>query len=411
MYFADLTSPTTNQKCALNDNNLAIIGSSSELLKRNFGKQIDSHIEVLRINKAPIINYEKHVGTKTTLMFLNSGFQMISSIDTYKHMSPLQAFEHILKIHKEPYILYWCPSIAEYIAPIHKKFPSIKIYKYESDDLYIEQKVPIKLTFSVRGGMRLLIKCIQFGCVPYVYGFDSFNNNCQYYNEKSICPIGQANHNPLKEMILLRHLQRQRLIKLYKYIYIIDCSVNVDDTFDKILKIYQDISNKGYDYFELHFHQLIYINKLYDNIKGALISCLIDTTFIPIDEIQKYKIDFLKLYVRKKDLEKIIKDYNLLSQSFYRIALYFPINEKYSHKEINYISDIINQNNIKIVYVPEYMYKQLKEINSTIIEYGLSFNCDNLSFNNYSYINTDVLKNLNTKYINPLLQDISQQYK
>ena len=50
----------------------AIVGNSGELLKTQFGKSIDSHEVVIRLNQAPINGYEKHVGHKSTFRLLNA---------------------------------------------------------------------------------------------------------------------------------------------------------------------------------------------------------------------------------------------------------------------------------------------------------------------------------------------------
>jgi len=52
-------------------NRIAIVGSSSRLLKKKYGKQIDKFDIVIRFNRAPTKKFEKHVGSKTTLRFLN----------------------------------------------------------------------------------------------------------------------------------------------------------------------------------------------------------------------------------------------------------------------------------------------------------------------------------------------------
>ncbi|KAL3687313.1 hypothetical protein R1sor_013622 [Riccia sorocarpa] len=50
----------------------AVVGNSGILLNSTYGKLIDSHEMVIRLNNAKILGYEKHVGSKTTLAFINS---------------------------------------------------------------------------------------------------------------------------------------------------------------------------------------------------------------------------------------------------------------------------------------------------------------------------------------------------
>lgn len=51
----------------------AVIGNSGDLLKTNFGDEIDGFDAVVRENGAPIQNYTKYVGRKSTFRLLNRG--------------------------------------------------------------------------------------------------------------------------------------------------------------------------------------------------------------------------------------------------------------------------------------------------------------------------------------------------
>lgn len=51
----------------------AVIGNSGDLLKTNFGEEIDGYDAVVRENGAPIQNYTKYVGRKSTFRLLNRG--------------------------------------------------------------------------------------------------------------------------------------------------------------------------------------------------------------------------------------------------------------------------------------------------------------------------------------------------
>lgn len=61
----------TNKTCA-------VVGSSGNLIKSGYGKQIDSHEIVIRVNRAPIKKWEKDVGKRTSLR--------IMSMDEYSHL-------------------------------------------------------------------------------------------------------------------------------------------------------------------------------------------------------------------------------------------------------------------------------------------------------------------------------------
>ena len=42
------------------------------ILKKEFGREIDSHQDVIRFNKSQVKNFEKFVGSKTTVRFVNN---------------------------------------------------------------------------------------------------------------------------------------------------------------------------------------------------------------------------------------------------------------------------------------------------------------------------------------------------
>ncbi|KAK4440616.1 Beta-1,6-galactosyltransferase GALT29A [Sesamum alatum] len=50
----------------------AVVGNSGILLNKNYGKLIDSHEAVIRLNNARIASFERNVGAKTSISFVNS---------------------------------------------------------------------------------------------------------------------------------------------------------------------------------------------------------------------------------------------------------------------------------------------------------------------------------------------------
>ena len=50
----------------------AVVGNSGIVLNRTYGEEIDRHDMVLRLNNARTHGFEKHVGVKTTIAFMNS---------------------------------------------------------------------------------------------------------------------------------------------------------------------------------------------------------------------------------------------------------------------------------------------------------------------------------------------------
>jgi len=54
------------------NNNCIIVGSSSIVLNKEYGSEIDNFQEVIRFNRAPVKNFEKYVGSKTTFRIINN---------------------------------------------------------------------------------------------------------------------------------------------------------------------------------------------------------------------------------------------------------------------------------------------------------------------------------------------------
>ena len=57
----------------LNNKNIAIVGNSEELKKRNYGKTIDDFEFVIRFNRSPVDGFESYVGSKTSLRVCGQG--------------------------------------------------------------------------------------------------------------------------------------------------------------------------------------------------------------------------------------------------------------------------------------------------------------------------------------------------
>ena len=51
---------------------VALVGSSANLLLKKSGPKIDNHNEIIRFNRAPTVGFEKFVGKKTTIRVANS---------------------------------------------------------------------------------------------------------------------------------------------------------------------------------------------------------------------------------------------------------------------------------------------------------------------------------------------------
>lgn len=98
---------------------VAVVGSSGNLLKRELGAVIDRHDIVIRMNDAPTKGYHKHVGAKTTIRVV-------------AHNALRPAMFSLLK--ETQYLIIWgAPQHYQKIVPMIKKikmmYPGLAIYR------------------------------------------------------------------------------------------------------------------------------------------------------------------------------------------------------------------------------------------------------------------------------------------
>ena len=58
--------PFVSPNCEISSN-VAVVGNSSSVLRKKYGKEIDSHTDVVRFNLAPVGKFIEHVGKKSTI--------------------------------------------------------------------------------------------------------------------------------------------------------------------------------------------------------------------------------------------------------------------------------------------------------------------------------------------------------
>jgi len=95
----------------------ALVASSKILLQHKFGAQIDAHAVVVRLNNAPTVGYEKHVGSFTTLRYVNGEYEGFRESErevlVAKWSGSLSALQRLTKkrVHAlHPAFLQWSQS-------------------------------------------------------------------------------------------------------------------------------------------------------------------------------------------------------------------------------------------------------------------------------------------------------------
>ncbi len=143
---------------------IAIIGNSSKIINKKFGKEIDNHDIVVRINHAPKFMklYPDSVGTKTTIMSFG--------------LSRLEIAKQIAELCKPLYNLFLirCNGEITDYSPYH----SFKNPVHSSTDEYKELKKQFD-TFKPSTGsvtINYFLKNINYNKID-LYGFDFFNSS------------------------------------------------------------------------------------------------------------------------------------------------------------------------------------------------------------------------------------------
>ena len=173
---------------------LAIVGSSKSILKKEFGREIDSHQDVIRFNRSQVKNFEKFVGSKTTVRFVNNPvFECCQSWDNDdpQDINFVKLLTNIKIAVISPHKIKDNNKRSSYIPSNQYFFLENQILKYVCI-FYFFYKIDIlkdllrllfqKKTFSV--GFSTILLCIISGIKPALFGFDlseDMNSRSHYW--------------------------------------------------------------------------------------------------------------------------------------------------------------------------------------------------------------------------------------
>ena len=248
-------------------NRIIIVGNAPNNLDNEFGKLIDSYDIIIRFNEFIIKDYEKYVGTKTTIWVIND----LVAIDL------LNKYESWLKKNKHIKIII--------VIPYRTNEPE-KYYKQRYDlinDFYNKSNINNKLDFINKDFVKKIQEKYEFnntwpstGLITILYfieyykdinitGFNFFkkhneSDSIHYYNSNDSC-----NHNGEKEKYIINELLLRKIIKkilnliesknifIEKYKEPIDESKNIDD-YDINLAIVSCVKNPINFKFWIDYH-------------------------------------------------------------------------------------------------------------------------------------------------------------
>ena len=205
--------------------NLAIVGSSSSILRKNFGQEIDTYHDVIRFNRSPVENYEKFVGSKTTIRVVNKVvFENYVSEDnnnqTYQVSTNFLEKTKIITISssKITYKKKAIPiTLSKYFFLNAKvlSFLCIFYFFYKFDILRDLFKMFIKRkNFSV--GFATILICVISGVKPTLFGFDvseDMSLRSHYWESAEVVKLSER-HDLNMEHAIIKKLNSNNLISI-----------------------------------------------------------------------------------------------------------------------------------------------------------------------------------------------------
>lgn len=171
--------PHINPDLAVSDS-LAIVASSARLLSSEYGSIIDSFKDVVRFNKAPVKDFEKHVGSKTTIRVANNhvfGNVPHSGWETEHQPTNFIRDQRNVNIVHLGANEFW----GEKERHIHNSCKAFLV-----DYTFIDSMIP-SLGSRPSGGFCFLTLCVEVGIKPAIFGYgideDSYGH---YFDPNSV---------------------------------------------------------------------------------------------------------------------------------------------------------------------------------------------------------------------------------
>ncbi|KAL7596538.1 hypothetical protein Lser_V15G28798 [Lactuca serriola] len=175
----------------------AVVGNSGILLKRNLGGEIDSHEFVIRLNNARIGGYERFVGSKTSLSFMNSNILHLCSRRGGCFCHPYGEKVPIMMYMSQPvHFLDYALCNSSHKSPLIITDPKLdvlcaRIIKYYSIKRYLKQiGKPLETWSSVHGGsefhyssgMQAIMLALGICDKVSIYGFGKSDSAKHHYH-------------------------------------------------------------------------------------------------------------------------------------------------------------------------------------------------------------------------------------
>lgn len=193
------------------DDNIIIVGSSGNLLKKEYGSMIDEYSTVVRFNRSPINTYEKYVGTKTTVRVVNNHvFKNNKFNDRWDNKFQPQNFVKDLRNIK---VLLIAPAVHMFkdsSRHIHYSCVAYHVPLKSYNEVCRDNTASAKMVKHSVGFVFIKL-CVINGIKPTVIGFGiNETDKSHYWEERDT----QYSHNFNKEHKTLEQWYQEGKIKL-----------------------------------------------------------------------------------------------------------------------------------------------------------------------------------------------------
>ena len=186
-------------------NNVALVGSSAILLEKEYGSLIDSYDTIIRFNRAPTIDFEDHVGSRTTIRIANP--HVFSNISVRDKRFPNPEVSHpknFIREQEEISIIHANNDTSGWNERTQHVHPTSKAFLME----------PISFNYLPTVGLRGISLMVKNNIFPHLFGFGiNEDSNATHYWEArdptSIC------HNYSSERDLLKKWASNGKIKIF----------------------------------------------------------------------------------------------------------------------------------------------------------------------------------------------------
>lgn len=193
----------------LENKKIAIVGSSGILLDKEYGKFIDEHDIIVRFNVSRVEGYEKYVGSKTNIRFMN-GHAFNGSSDPNKFKSHDPNFVSNLE---DEILIVKSWNQQEFMEGILKTTPQNKVYFLNPPfTQYCNSLIGKEATCGMVGVLFLSLFTSNISCFGFNFYKDGWNKN-HYWEEMGEYKQG---HSFNLEEQLFTQLEQKGKITIYR---------------------------------------------------------------------------------------------------------------------------------------------------------------------------------------------------